>query len=608
MKKMRKILSLVLCFAILVSTVAFSVSASENNKFDCPVVFVTGIGQSQTYVYNEDGSVKADGNLFVINTEFNLKDYLTIAVLASELIGTIFTGADLVDSKTTSALVKSLFKYCIIDEEGKHVDNVETPCYKCPVSEYNEEAKSIFNNRIPCGDFLDEIGEENVYCFNYSPFTNLYNEVDNLDSFINDVVLEQTGAEKVILVPMSMGAAVVSAYLDEYADKQQVSKVISIVGAWDGSDVFADLIERKYSADAPDLVYNGIVSEMIGEPVGYLVNIFLRVMPKQTVTNLINTILGSLIDDFILKTPSLLALIPSERYPAIAEEYLSDESLSYIREQTDRYYAAQSTLKERLYSYRDNYGMEFYFISGYNLGFGALSSDYTYFQFFDSSKKTNSDEIIQISSTGVGTTYAPNHTLLPEDYVAENPICTDPSHNHISPDRSIDVSTSYFPEQTWCFEGQTHELTYNNIALELAFDIVRGNVKSIWDCQDKYPQFNESRDVKRLVRSYIPDAKYAIENGELDAETIAKLEEAIANAEAMVERTICDRDADDKIIKNLYDTMVEAGIYEADEEPSTSDKVINGILKALNDIVYVIVGPRGFVDFVFSIIESIDLY
>ena len=53
---------------------------------------------------------------------------------------------------------------------------------------------------------------------------------------------------------MSMGASVVSAYLHDYGTKGRVDKVVSIVGAWEGSNVIADLIDLAY-AEAKDLCY-----------------------------------------------------------------------------------------------------------------------------------------------------------------------------------------------------------------------------------------------------------------------------------------------------------------------------------------------------------------
>jgi hypothetical protein len=69
MKITKKILAVILCvvMAFSVMTAAFSVSAKEEVT---PVVFVPGIGQSQTYKYDDEGNVVADWNLLHINTDF----------------------------------------------------------------------------------------------------------------------------------------------------------------------------------------------------------------------------------------------------------------------------------------------------------------------------------------------------------------------------------------------------------------------------------------------------------------------------------------------------------------------------------------------------------
>ena len=121
----------------------------------------------------------------------------------------------------------------------------------------------------------------------------------------------------------------------------KVARIVSIVGAWYGSDVLADLVELKYDENAPEMVYNGLVAELVGEPWGYLVNCVIRIFPKATLRSIIDEILNSLVENLVLKTPSLLGLIPPDRYPAIRESRLANNpDLAYIMEQTDKYYQA----------------------------------------------------------------------------------------------------------------------------------------------------------------------------------------------------------------------------------------------------------------------------
>ncbi|MBP3330009.1 MAG: hypothetical protein J6L89_04155 [Clostridia bacterium] len=629
---MKKLISIMLCVALLVSTVAVagvshvfatevdSISdvaalASENNGEYTPVVFLPGIGQSETYAYDENGEIISHWNLIGVNLDLSsTENIFTLLKAALPLVGTLIMGKNLVSDASLAGLVDMLFEYCKLDANGKPPANVETPNFRTSLANYERmygdkgvEGKEIFLKRIPCQELVDIIGPENIYCYNYSAFSYTLNEADGLDDFITNVVKKETGADKVILVPMSMGATVTSAYLAKYGEKQDVEKVISIVGAWNGSDVFADLLELRYTEKAPELLYNGIIAGLVGEPYGYLVNIALRLFPKPVLREFIDQALTAVIENLICTTTSFFSLVPYERYDAIAAKYLEGEDMKAIRAQCDEYHNIQGNIKNTLYNCRDNYGVEFYFICGYDMGFGEETGDFVFFQFFESSETTNSDEIIQISSTGVGVTAAPAGKELPLDYVATNPVCTDKSHNHISPNKSIDVSTSLFPETTWCFVDQTHELTWNDTALDLCYAIVFDEVKDVHN--DKYPQFNESRDIKDLKRDYVPDAK-ALLAGEyegltLTAEQAEKLAALVADAEAMMDRTINDRDEDDKIIKALRDYMVEIGRYEPDSEPSDTDKAITVILRGLNDVVYKLVGPRGFSDAFNEVLDSV---
>ena len=620
---MKKIISIVLCIAMIISTFAIAgvsnVFATEVDSINdiaplveekngeyLPVVFLPGIGQSETYAYDAEGNITSHWNL--IGVDFDLstaENIFTLLKAALPLVGTLIVGKNLVSDAALADLVDMLFKNCKLDANGKPPTNVETPNFRTSIANYEsmygekgKEGKEIFLKRIPCQELVDIIGEDKVYCYNYSAFSYTLNEADGLDDFITNVVKKETGADKVILVPMSMGATVTSAYLARHGQKQDVKKVISIVGAWDGSDVFADLLELSYTEKAPDLLYNGIIAGLVGDPYGNLINVALRLFPKPVLREFIDQALTAVIENLICTTTSFFSLVPQNRYDAIAEKYLMGEDMKAIKAQCDEYHKIQGNLKETLYKCRDEYGVEFYFICGYDMGFGEETGDFVFFQFFKSAETTNSDEIIQISSTGVGVTYAPAGKELPVDYVATNPTCKDKSHNHISPNKSIDVSTSLFPETTWCFVDETHELTWNDTALELCYAIVFDEVKDIHN--GKYPQFNESRNIKDLKRDYIPDAK-ALLNGEYEGLTLTfeqaeKLKGLVADAEAMMDRTINDRDEDDKIIKALHDYMVEIGRYEPDSEPSDTDKALNFILGGINDIVYAIVGPRGFSD------------
>lgn len=614
MKLSRKIISVILCVVMVFTMSAVAITA--NAKDDAtPVVFIPGIGQSQTYKYDDDGNEVASWNMLHVNTDFasfSIFDWVKMLRLVAGLVTTIIVQRDVVSESAVKGALEVLFVDHLRNADGEFVNNVVTPNYPCPISGYNEDARSIFDRRIPCQALVDEIGEDNVYCYNYSIFSNTFENAEGLNDYIEEVVLPQTGSDKVILVPMSMGASVVNNYLNLYPDAGRVEKIISVVGAWQGSDVFADLMLADFDENAPDMVYTDAIQQIgVDAMTGSLINIAARILPKQEVDNLLYDIISAFVKTLIVPNTSLISLCPPDRYEEFADKYLQGEELAETKSQTDSYAKAQRELKERLEYQQEKYGTELYFIAGYNLGFGGGSGDFGFFKFFETQDTTNSDEVIEISSTAPGTSYVPAGTSFSDEYIA------DPSH-HVSPDGSIDTSTAYFENTTWYFNKQYHELTENNIALNLAYDIAMNKVKSIDDCKDKYPQFNNVRNLKKLNR-YLDDAEQVFKLNVLSAEDNAALKKAVADANVVIANTIIDTEADNKATENMRSIMAELvakydlatdeiveqlnydGLtrddYKPASEPDKTTVVLTSVLGVTAKILTLIFGKKGFGDF-----------
>ena len=614
MKLSKKIISVILCVIMVFTMSAVAITANAENDVT-PVVFIPGIGQSQTYKYDADGNEIASWNMLHVNTDFgsySIIDWIKMVRLVAGLIVTICVQRDVISEDTVKGALEVLFVDHLRKADGSFVNNVVTPNYPCPISGYSENARGIFNRRIPCQALVDEIGEDNVYCYNYSIFSNTFENAQGLNDYIENVVLPQTGSDKVILVPMSMGASVVNNYLNLYPDAGRVEKIISVVGAWQGSDVFADLMLADFDENAPDMVYTDAIQQIgVDAMTGSLINIAARILPKQEVDNLLYDIISAFVKTLIVPNTSLISLCPPDRYEEFADKYLQGEEYAETKAQTDSYAKAQRELKERLEYQQEKYGTELYFIAGYNLGFGGGSGDFGFFKFFETQDTTNSDEVIEISSTAPGTSYVPAGTSFSDEYIA------DPSH-HVSPDGSIDTSTAYFEKTTWYFNKQYHELTNNNIALNLAYDIAMNKVKSIDDCKDTYPQFNNVRNLKKLNR-YLGDAEQVFKLGVLSAEDDAALKSAVANANSVIANTVIDPETDNKTTENMRSIMAELvakydlateevkeqldydglqrGDYKPASEPDKTTVVLTMVLGAVAKILTLIFGKQGFGDF-----------
>ena len=474
--------------------------------------------------------------------------------------------------------------------------NVKAIERKYPLSEYDEETRDAFYRELPIGKYAEVLGEENMYVFNFPAFSNTYKEAENLRAYIKHV-LNTTGKDKVILLPISLGGTVANAYFDAYREDDDVCKVVNVVAALDGSDLVADLFALNYADNADELLYNGLMPELIGEPEGYLVNIALRILPRKLARKIIDVCMDEIIKAVLKNTPSMWALVPHSRYLELADKWLSGEDNATMRAITQRYYNAQKNLPDTVEELTDEYGIDIFNVSGCNLNFGKGWSDYQYFRFFASSETSNSDGIIQVNSTAMGTDSVPAGEVYPAGRTPSGRIyCDNPAHGHIF--GSLNAGTCYLPERTWYFIGQHHEIAYNDVAVKLAVNLILGTIDNVHS-NEAFPQFNGTRNSKKLVRDLIPAAE-TVDRSTLTAEQISALDDALQKAYDLLDNTVAD-DAYCKVVTDeLYDALVLCGVYQKPAEPSAFDKLTSKALKKLNDVIYNLVGCRGFTDAIFG--------
>ena len=224
--------------------------------------------------------------------------------------------------------------------------------------------------------------------------------------------------------------------------------------------------------------------------------------------------------------------------------------------------------------------------------------DYNFplYSFVPSSKTCNGDGLIHFDSESIGATSGYINTPLPDGYVQQNTHCTDPSHNHISPERIVDASTGLLPETTFYFLNQDHEGTgRNDVVMKLASEILLyDELKDVHSMPERFPQFNVGRETKWLRRDTLPMAK-AIDRSTLAPEDAAELQAAIEQCETMLNTTVVVYDDFTAAQQRLDNILIKIGAIQPPKDDTTG-KIATALCKLISDALYQYWGPRGFTD------------
>ena len=559
------VLSLLFAALVLPSSAATVKTACQGECETCPAIVVPGIGQSNVWALDENGDylLDADGNkVSCFPATFDIATIVSKVIVP--VLFTLVFQADIGLSDALCDVVRACFAVNACDPEtGKNTGNIEVEKYPYSVAECSEyEKKQIYNN-IPLQDYAAQVGEDHLYYFAYNSFGNNYDTVCELYDFIQ-MVKEETGHDKVNIVPISMGGSIANGLLDYFPEvMDDLNKVVYIVPALNGSTIVGDLFNMNLSFFDKEFLYNGFLETLMDEEEGRMIEVIARILPDEVLTGVLQNVATCLVEDVASNITSLWGLCPKEDYPSAAEALLADKP--EIKKQTDMFYKAQCNSLANIQKLVDN-GVEVFNIVDYDVPLYQIGSSWN---------NDNADGVIHLSSTAMGVKSAIVGETLGEDYVQANTSknCSDPTHNHVSPDGVVDASTGLLPDTTFYFDGQNHEKTArNDIIISLATRLLAtDDIHDVYSTPD-YPQFNGARDPRGLKNTYIPAAKQALADA-TDISEADKLEltEAIAAAEEFVNGTVCYdgeyREVENRIIKIL--TKIGAWTVEEKEEPST---------------------------------------
>lgn len=609
MKKYRQIVALLLALLLLCSAGIPAVSAVEREEM-YPSIVIPGLFQGRATLYeNGEVAVNADGEpleapFFLSGTEDIIGTALEIAGIP--LLTTLMTQRDK-DLEFANALGTALGEILLgkikSDENGKFIYDLRPEQLNTAVSNLTEEQKNYVYDTIPLTTYKEIAGEDKLYFFTYFSFENMDTVTERLYNLIQ-TVKEETGYDKVNIVPISQGGTICNSLLETYKDKgifDELNRIVYVIPALDGSYTLGDIYYHGL-LDDDEALYNymfPLLLEGDQEWLGYLVNTLIRIFPKKVLNDVLDIAVDILIEDYLEYSTMMWGLMPSEYYPELRERYLRDEDNAILVEQTDRYYQAQLNREENILTAIDH-GVEVFDIVNYN---DAL------YPICDNWNKCQADGIIQLESTSIGAYGIGVDVQLPEGYKQQNtnPTCSDPeNHNHIDPYNLIDASTGLIPDTTFYFYNGDHEQTgRNDIVMQLVVNLLTDPAFKDVYTYEAFPQFNTARKTRGAqgkidsMKKYLTDETVAPAVKERLAGVIDRaqtlLNDTAATPEEVAELDACLAEFDD-IVRLINTGSEEENIEFGEKLKIFFMELLTKILRVFNEVQFKITGGAGFMD------------
>ncbi len=411
---------------------------SENRFY--PVVIVPGIGQSKVV------EVNAAGEAVRTVWPLDVDPQLLISKLKNPFAKMMIFRKDGGFSDAAGEAVAEAADGIATNPDGSMKHTLKAVGYPYPLSECTADEKRYINKMAPVQKLSETVGEENIFFYAYNSFGMPYEIAAGLQDFVT-MVLERTGSEKVNFLPLSLGGAMLTAYLDLYG-AARVHRIVYMVPALQGTRTIADVFRKDLRTDK----FSSLLGMLAGGKTAQTLGTVLPMLPEGVLEKTTDKIADAVLSAVLTGSGAMWACLPPEYYEALAEQYLSDPAHAALRAQTDRYSAAQKALPDTLKTLAAQ-GIGVYICCCYGLKLAEA---------LGSADSCSSDGIINIESASLGATAAVPGQILTEAQINDRA--------YLSPDGVVDASTGVFPNSTWYFAGQYHDsIAYNDTALSIAF-------------------------------------------------------------------------------------------------------------------------------------------
>ncbi len=603
-----------------------------------PTIIIPGISQSISYLADENGNPaknangdELSGGLLILDTS-NLVPTITNN-LAAPLVRSLIRQNDK-DGKLREGVantVEEVFAIQASGKDGKPVNNLKTVHYGTSVGGMTQDDKDYFYRMIPMKmlteDTIDAttgkvatkaiLDENDLYLYAFPLIGDPFESAKGLDEYIKFVKSEK-GVDKVNIVTISLGGTILTAYLEmmKGTGYKDINRIVNVVSCLQGTDVMGDFYLREFKINCPEhpeyehFFFNEFLPMIMKESndygtLGYIINIALKIMPKEVVYSILSGAVDGIVDTLMLYCPQFWAMIPTDRFEDVKAMYYDriwgDPECADLAQTIDNFQTARLNLVKNLKAFAKKDNRLVHNVAGFGIDYAV--ADYNFFGAMRSSDLTNSDAIIDIDSTTLGATYAPAGEILPDEILFSDDAI-------ISPDGSLDISTCAFVDTTWFFQNQHHEVGRNDVIIKLIGNLITGDIKNVHD-NPNYPQFNGTRNTRDIFRWRLEDASalitnysngvtYDLEGNELvcSEADMEELKAAYVECLDLLNNTICEPTAAEATTERINDAIYRVGHNgELPVEDNTTDALLEAICEFLDNVVTSITGSgNGFSD------------
>ncbi len=477
---MKKIVSLLLCFVMIMSVVFCAVpsSSAAEDGIDIPLIYVEGQGAT---LYKNIGTPEQK-KIYPIEIpegyiEEKIDLYLPVFMKA------FFT-------QNWDEFCVALYDCIVPLFEDVRLDNNGDAEEGCGV-DWTWEG-NLWDKKSNGKYKIDD------YVFKYDWRIDPWETADKLHDYI-EAVKSVTGAEEVALLGRCLGASIAAAYMTKY-DGEHVRECIFYASASHGAAMASKAfcgelylestgIER-YVYDI-QLFEDQTIEQLIKSLVTLLQKTYGLDIACWAVNNVYKDIYLDIVPPILSETfatfPGYWSMVTAGDYEKAKEVvFYGDENGEYdgMIEKLDNYHVNTRLKMDETYLRKASEGVEFSNITKYGKQIIPVSKD----------NDIISDGTCEITQSSMGATPATVEGTFTDEYIEKAKL--NGTFKYISPDKQLDASTCLFPDSTWFIKDIEHD-RFPKYVENIFVDIINIDGFTVFDNPDftQYLVYDRAADI-----------------------------------------------------------------------------------------------------------------